>query len=225
MKFWLNALIHGTWLYNRAYHSAIEITPHQAFTGPRPTLDNLLTFGCTVTSRMARDRRSALDPNSHYSIFLGYVPNNDIRYWDIITQSEETVGHGKYNEVQYGDNPIQRSPASKHLLNIMTGADPTKRRTDGKDERATEITLKPNAVSIDTTQLVLDSVPPPFIQLTRQNSSAPAKSKLSSTNSNNLKCHSQSSRRVSMNISLFSATTRLSASLSKPTQTSNEQSL
>ena len=162
VEFWPDALIHATWLYNRTYHSAIAMTPHQAFTHRRPTLDNLLTFGCTVTPKMARDRMSALDPNSHHGIFLGYLPNNDIRYWDIITQSEKTAGQGEFDELQYGDNPTERSPASKHLLNVMTGADHTERRTDIMHEKDTEITLKPDAVPIDTTQLVLDSVPPPY---------------------------------------------------------------
>ena len=107
VEFWPDALIHATWLYNRTYHSAIDMTPHQAFTRRRPTLDNLLTFGCTVTPKMARDRTSALDPNSHHGIFLGYLPNNDIRYWDIVAQSEKTVGHGEFDELQYGDNPTR----------------------------------------------------------------------------------------------------------------------
>jgi hypothetical protein len=111
---------------------------------------------------MARDRTSALDPNSHHCIFLGYRPNNDIRYWDIHTQAEKTAGHGEYDEMQYGDDPAQRSPASKHLLNIMTGADHKERRTDVMHEKAREIVDKPGITPIDTTQLVLDSCPPPY---------------------------------------------------------------
>jgi transposase InsO family protein len=109
VEFWPGSLIHTTWLCNRTYHSAIDMTPHQAFTRRRPTLDNLLTFGCTVTPKMARDRTSALDPNSHHGIFLGCLPNNDIRYWDIHTQSEKTADHGEYDELQCGDDPAQRS--------------------------------------------------------------------------------------------------------------------
>ena len=139
----------------------IGMTPHQAFTRRKPTLDNLLTFGCTVTPRMAKDRTSALDPNSYHGIFLGCSPNNDIRYWDLHTQSEKTAGHGEYDELQHGDDPAQRSPASKHLLNVMTRADHTERRTDIMHKKPVEVSPKPNSVPIDTTQLVLDSAPPP----------------------------------------------------------------
>ena len=139
------------------------MTPYQAFTRRRPTLDNLLTFGCTITPKMARDRNSALDPNSHHGIFLGYLPNNDIRYWDVYTQSEKTAGHGEYDELQYGDDPAQRSPASKHLLNVMTGANHEERRTDIMHDKAVEVTAKnSDSTPVDTTQLVLDSVPHPY---------------------------------------------------------------
>jgi hypothetical protein len=111
---------------------------------------------------MARDRTSALDSNSHHGIFLGYRPNNDIHYWDIHTQAKKTAGHGKYDELQYGDNPSQRSPASKHLFNIMTGADHQERRMDVMHEKVREVTNKHDSTPIDTTQLVPDSVEPPY---------------------------------------------------------------
>jgi hypothetical protein len=44
----------------------------------------------------------------------------------------------------------------------MTGADHSKRRTDVMHEKEIEVTTKPDSVPIDTTQLVLDSVPPPY---------------------------------------------------------------
>jgi hypothetical protein len=44
----------------------------------------------------------------------------------------------------------------------MTGADHTKRCTDIMHEKTVEVTLKPDSVPIDTTQLVLDSVNPPY---------------------------------------------------------------
>jgi hypothetical protein len=131
------------------------MTPHQAFTRRKPTLDDLLMFGCTVTPKMAKDRTSALDPNSHHGILLGCIPNNDVRHWDIHTQSEKTAGHGKCDELQCGDNPTQRSPASEHLLNVMTGADHAERRTDVMHKKAVEVSSEPNSSPIDTTQTSL----------------------------------------------------------------------
>jgi hypothetical protein len=47
VEVWPDSLIHATWLCNRTYHSAIDMTPHQTFTRRKPKLDNLLAFGCT----------------------------------------------------------------------------------------------------------------------------------------------------------------------------------
>jgi hypothetical protein len=79
------------------------------------------------------------------------------------TQREKTAGHGEFNELQCGDDPAQRSPASKHLLEVLTGADHAEKRTDVTHEKPAEVTTKPHAtMPVDTTQLVLDSVPPPY---------------------------------------------------------------
>jgi hypothetical protein len=43
----------------------------------------------------------------------------------------------------------------------MKGADHTVRRADIMHEKPVEVSPKPNSVPIDTTQLVLDSAPPP----------------------------------------------------------------
>jgi hypothetical protein len=43
-EFWVDALLHATWLYNRAYHSKIKMTPLQALPGQIPALDSLITF-------------------------------------------------------------------------------------------------------------------------------------------------------------------------------------
>ena len=69
--------------------------------------------------------------------------------------------HGEHDELQHGDGQAQRSPASKHLLNVMTGADHTERRTDVVNEKPVEVSPKPNSAPTDATQLVLDSAPPP----------------------------------------------------------------
>jgi hypothetical protein len=69
--FWSDALLHAIWLYNRTCHSAIGMTPHQHWSGCIPTLDNLLTFGSKITSKKAKNRTTALDPNAFEGVFLG----------------------------------------------------------------------------------------------------------------------------------------------------------
>jgi hypothetical protein len=50
-EFWADALLHGTWLYNRTYYSKIKMTPLQAFSGQIPSLDSLMTFGAKITAK------------------------------------------------------------------------------------------------------------------------------------------------------------------------------
>jgi hypothetical protein len=129
--FWADALLHAVWLYNRTYHSRIEKTPFQAYTKRIPTLDGLLTFGCRVTPKKAGRRNTAADPNSYDGIFLGYRATQDnIRYWDTNAQRERSATHMAKDEVQYGDPPERRSPASKHLIAVITGTPHEQRRTD-----------------------------------------------------------------------------------------------
>jgi hypothetical protein len=129
--FWADALLHSVWLYNRTYHSRIDKTPFQAYTRRIPTLDGLITFGCRVTPKKAGKRNTAADPNSYDGIFLGYRATQDnIRYWDMNAQQERSATHMGQDEVQYGDAPAKRSPASKHLIEVITGTPHEQRQTD-----------------------------------------------------------------------------------------------
>ena len=64
LEFWSDALLHAVWLYNRTYHKAIDMTPYQSWTGRIPCLDRLLTFGAKITARKAKNRPTAMDPNT-----------------------------------------------------------------------------------------------------------------------------------------------------------------
>jgi hypothetical protein len=72
----------------------------------KPTMDNLLTFGCRVTAKLVRDQTSpSAEPQLHQGVFLGHQPNNDIRCWDVSMQLEKTVGHREHHKLQHGDDP------------------------------------------------------------------------------------------------------------------------
>ena len=51
VEFWADTLKHVTWLYNCTYHSAIDITLLQAYTGHVPVLVSLITFGTKITAK------------------------------------------------------------------------------------------------------------------------------------------------------------------------------
>jgi hypothetical protein len=71
-EFWVDALLHATWLYNRTYHSKIKMTPLQTFLGQIPALDSLITFGAKITAKKPGTRPTTLNPWAYDGIFLGY---------------------------------------------------------------------------------------------------------------------------------------------------------
>jgi hypothetical protein len=161
--FGMDALIHAVWLYNRTYHTAIEMTPYQAATGHIPPMDKLLTWGCRVTpKRSNKVRTTKADPHSHHGIFLGYTATDTIiRYWDVHTQREKTAHHGRVDEFQYGDAPAVRSPASKFILETITGTPQQERRSDVLHEPACQVTpcTTTEPMMTDPHQIALDTTP------------------------------------------------------------------
>jgi hypothetical protein len=121
MIFWCSAIVYATFLYNRTYHSAIDSTPYQAFTGYKPLCGHILTYGCTITAKKPTGRPTKADPNTYEGIFLGYgATSKNIKYHDVHSQRRKWAHHHTVDEFQYGDAPADRSTASKHILETFT---------------------------------------------------------------------------------------------------------
>jgi hypothetical protein len=48
------------------------MTPEEAFSGKKPTVENLRIFGCQVYSHIPKDKRNKLEPLGKKGIFVGY---------------------------------------------------------------------------------------------------------------------------------------------------------
>jgi len=113
---------YAVWLYNRIFHRAIDGTPFEAWTGRKPTVDNVMTFGAKLTSKTPGDRNFALDPHHYDGIFLGYTGTmSKLKYWDVNNHNEKTAHHEMEDELHYSANPSTRPPAARHLLEVFTG--------------------------------------------------------------------------------------------------------
>ena len=138
------------------------MTPFQAYTNRIPTLDSLITFGAKITAKKPGKRPTTLNPWTYDGIFLGYQNTmHNIRYWDIHTGTTKTATHDSKDEIQYGDNPKNRSPASKHLMEVFTGSSD---HTTKFEPPPVELKLKDDT-SIQPTEIlesVLDSTPLPY---------------------------------------------------------------
>ena len=137
-EYWTDALLHATWLYNRTYHSALQLTPMQVYTGRVPLMDNLVTFGSKITAKKPGTRPTTTNPWTYDGIFLGYGASQDnIKYFDIHTGTDKTARHDSKDELQYGDDPTNRSPAASHLLSVFTEDDHTNHSTSREPEKLT----------------------------------------------------------------------------------------
>ena len=48
------------------------MTPEEAFTGEKPEIGHLRTFGCPVYVHFPQERRTKLDPSGRKGVFVGY---------------------------------------------------------------------------------------------------------------------------------------------------------
>jgi hypothetical protein len=52
-KFWSAALVHAVYLKNRLFHKALQKTPYEEWTGVKPPLGHLRTFGALLIATEA----------------------------------------------------------------------------------------------------------------------------------------------------------------------------
>ena len=72
-EFWAEAVETICYLVNRSPSSALEDkTPHEVWTGKKPSLSHLRVFGCNVYVHVPKDKRSKLDNKYEKCIFIGY---------------------------------------------------------------------------------------------------------------------------------------------------------
>jgi hypothetical protein len=72
-EFWSYAILHAAYLKYRLPHSAINVTPYEAYTAKRPSARHLRIFGCPVIVKNPGKRPAKLDTHTSAGIFLGYT--------------------------------------------------------------------------------------------------------------------------------------------------------
>lgn len=74
-KYWGDAILYTAHILNRVPTRALKknITPHEAFTGNKPSVAHLRIFGCKAHVHVPDERRQKLDAKSFECIHLGYA--------------------------------------------------------------------------------------------------------------------------------------------------------
>ena len=86
-RFWAEALMTATYLRNRSPTiSVIGMTPYEAWTGKKPSVDHLRIFGSACFAHVPKDERKKLDPKAREAILLGYgTETKGYRLYDVKT--------------------------------------------------------------------------------------------------------------------------------------------
>jgi hypothetical protein len=72
-EFWAEAMGTACYLFNRSSSSALDDkTPHEVWSGKKPSLQNLRVFGCDAYVHVPKENRSKLDKKDEKCIFIGY---------------------------------------------------------------------------------------------------------------------------------------------------------
>ena len=103
-KFWAEALSTAVYLRNCSPTKAVTgMTPFEAWTGEKPSVDHLRTFGCTAYAHIAKDERKKLDSKARKYILLGY--GNETKGYRLYDPIQSRVIHSRdvlFNEFTRG---------------------------------------------------------------------------------------------------------------------------
>ena len=109
-KFWVEALNTTVYLHNRSPTSAVDsATPSEAWTGVKPDVKHLRSFGCTAYAHIPKDERKKFGSNARKCVFLGYeTETKGYRLYDCERQRVIFSRDVKFNESEFG---IEKEPS------------------------------------------------------------------------------------------------------------------
>jgi hypothetical protein len=101
-KYWSAAALHAVYLMNQRIHSAIGMTPYEAWWDEQPDLSLLKVFGSRVCVKVTGKRRAKLDRHDFNGIFIRYTATDDnIKYIDIDTGVTKVSHHAVFDKAWY----------------------------------------------------------------------------------------------------------------------------
>jgi hypothetical protein len=116
-KIWSAALIHTVYLKNRLYHKAIGKTLYEGWTGIKPEVDHLRTFGALVAAHKPGKHPAKADQHTAHGVPLGFVSSTKhVRYCDLTMNREKLSSHHVIDKSHYGTT--RRSAGARVLMDM-----------------------------------------------------------------------------------------------------------
>ena len=106
-KFWGEAIMTAAYIHNRSPKKSLNYqTPEEVWTGTKPDLSHMRTFGCKAHVYIPNHKRGKLDPKRTKCIMLGYCTNQKgYRLWDPTKQRVIAA-----RDVVFYENPLFTTP-------------------------------------------------------------------------------------------------------------------
>jgi hypothetical protein len=116
-SFWSAALTHAVYLKNQLVHTALGMTPYEAWTGQPPLLAHLRIFGLLVTACKHGKPATKLDVHISQGIFLDYGSLSKLIYYlDLTTNQVKLSNHHVFDEAHY--TTTTRPPGAQVLFGL-----------------------------------------------------------------------------------------------------------
>ena len=102
-EFWEEAMYTTFYMVNRSFSTTLEDnTPHEVWTGKKPSLSHLRMFGCDAYVHVPKEKRAKLDSKSKRCIFIEY--KDILKGYNISNRETRKVMYSWYvvfREVKY----------------------------------------------------------------------------------------------------------------------------
>ena len=139
IRFWADALVYATYVYNRLYHSGINGIPYTQWTGKRPNLKHLRAFGAKVIVKRSGHRPTKADPHFYDGRFLRFGgTTRNLVYFDEVTHRDKYARHVIMDEFHYGD--ATRPPGATQLFEAAIPACTDSALQDNEQDVLLEVT-------------------------------------------------------------------------------------
>jgi hypothetical protein len=107
--------VHSVYLKNHLYRKALYHTPHESWTGEKPPLAHLHTFGDLVTARKPGRRPAKADCHTYHGVLLGYgATTKHVGDFDQTTNRKKLSTQHTIDEAHYGKT--HRPPGPQILM-------------------------------------------------------------------------------------------------------------
>ena len=115
-EYWSHAIVQAVYIKNRIWHSALNMSPFQAFTGKKPNLSDLRIFGSRVFARKPGKRKAKLDHNTSKGVFLSFTATSgNVNFIDDATGLIMTGTHVMFDEAHM-TVPAAKAPLAAQAL-------------------------------------------------------------------------------------------------------------